>query len=220
MEAPSGRTRVRREPEHGVYDRAVIDAVLDEGLVAHLGVVGDGGQPYVLPVGYGRAGDGVLVHGSSASRLFRLAAEGAPACLTVTLLDGVVLARSTFSSTMNYRSVVVLGEAVAITGEDEKLAALRTLSERLAPGHFDYSRPPTAQELKATTVLRLPLTESSAKVRVGPPHDDADDQALPLWAGVVPLTLVAGAPEPDPAVPAGHEVPPHVREWAQRRSRS
>jgi uncharacterized protein len=219
MGAPTRRTRVRREPEYGVYDRAAIDAILDEGLVGHLGVIGDGGQPFVLPVGYGRDGDDVLVHGSTASRLFRAAAAGAPVCLTVTLLDGVVLARSTFSSTMNYRSVVVLGTATAVTDEAGKLAALRCLSERLAPGHFDYSRAPLPQELKATTVLRLPLTEASAKVRRGPPHDEADDYDLPIWAGVVPLALTAGQPEPDPAVPPDRPTPPHVREWARRRTR-
>ena len=217
-DAPSPRTRVRRLPDKGVYDRAVVDAVLDEGLVGHLGVVGDDGQPFVLPVGYGRDGDDVLLHGSTASRVFRLAAAGAPVCLTVTLLDGVVLARSLFNSSMNYRSVMVLGVAEVVTEEQAKLAALRCLSERFSPGHWDYARRPTQQELKATTVLRLPLAESSAKVSAGPPGDDAEDYALPIWAGEVPLTVVAGVPVPDPALPKGRPAPEHARRWAELRA--
>jgi uncharacterized protein len=206
------RSRVRRQPDLAVYDKATIEAVLDAGLVGHLGVVGDEGQPYVLPVGYARVGDHVLVHGSTASRLFRTAAAGAPVCLTVTLLDGMVFARSVFNSSMNYRSVVVLGRAEALPDED-KNEGLRLLSERLTPGHWATARQPSAQELKATMVLRLPLGEASAKVNAGPPEDDADDLASGLWAGVVPVELLWGKAEPAPEVPSGAPVPDYVERW-------
>lgn len=212
QQAATPRTRVRRQPDLAVYDRSTIDAVLDAGLVGHLGVVGDEGQPYVLPVGYARVGDAVLVHGSTASRLFRTAAAGAPVCLTVTLLDGIVFARSVFNSSMNYRSVVVLGQAEAVPDED-KNEALRLLSERLTPGHWAVVRQPSAQELKATMVLRLSLAEASAKVNAGPPEDDADDLASGLWAGVVPVELLWGKAEPAPEVAPGQQVPDYVQRW-------
>lgn len=212
QQAATPRTRVRRQPDLAAYDRATIEAVLDAGLVGHLGVVGDDGQPYVLPVGYARVDDTVLVHGSTASRLFRTAAAGAPVCLTVTLLDGLVFARSVFNSSMNYRSVVVLARAEAVRDED-KNEALRLLSERLAPGHWSAVRQPSAQELKATMVLRLPLTEASAKVSAGPPEDDADDLASGLWAGVVPVEQLWGRAEPAPEVAPGTPVPDHVQRW-------
>jgi uncharacterized protein len=197
----------------------VLDDVLDEGLVGHLGVVEDG-QPFVLPVAYARDGDTVLLHGSTASRLFRLAASGVPVCLTVTLLDGFVFARSVFNSSMNYRSAVLIGAATGVEGEDEKLTALQRLAERMAPGHWDYARRPIERELRATSVLRLPIVEWSVKVSAGPPDDDDADYKLPLWAGTVPLRTVAGAPEPDPALPDGHGLPPpYVTDWPDSRAR-
>lgn len=194
--APSERTRVRRIPRRAAYDRATIEAILDEGLVCHLAFTA-GGQPYAIPTAYARIGDQVYVHGSTASRMLRTAA-GAPVCLTVTLLDGIVLARSAFHHSMNYRSVVVLGAAEEVEDEDERLAAMRALVERVAPGRWAEIRPPNPQELKATTILRLAIAESSAKVRTGPPIDDEEDLALPCWAGVIPLALTPGPPVADP----------------------
>jgi uncharacterized protein len=195
--APSGRTRVRREPDRGVYDRGAIDAILDEGLVCHLGFVHDG-HPFVIPTLYARLGDDVYVHGSAASRMLRTLDGGVDACLTVTLVDGIVLARSIFNHSINYRSVVVLGRAAAVGDRDEKLRALEAFSDRLLPGRWADVRPPTGKELKATWILRLPLDEVSAKVRTGPPEDYEDDLAVPAWAGVIPLSVQAGEPQPDP----------------------
>jgi uncharacterized protein len=202
----SDRTRVRREPGRGVYDRGTIDAILDEGLVCHLGFVGDG-QPYVIPTLYGRLGDAVYVHGSSASRMLRTLDGGVDACLTVTLVDGLVLARSIFNHSINYRSVVVLGRAAAVTDVDEKLRALEAFSARLLPGRWAEVRSPTATELKATSILRMPLDEASAKVRTGPPKDNEDDYGWPVWAGVIPLAVTAAEPEPDPALEPGFDPP-------------
>ena len=193
--APSERTRVRRLPRRGAYDRATIDAILDEALICHLAFSVEG-QPYAIPTAYARIGDHVYVHGSAASRMLR-AAGGAPVCFTATLLDGLVLARSAFHHSMNYRSVVVLGAAEEVSDEEERLAAMRALVERVAPGRWAEIRPPNAQELKATTILRLAIAESSAKIRTGPPIDDDEDLALPCWAGVIPLALAAGAPIAD-----------------------
>ena len=191
------RTRVRRLPPRGHYDHATIEAILDEALVSHLGFVADG-HPYVIPTLHARLGAHVYVHGSAASRTLKQLATGIPACLTVTLIDGIVLARSIFNHSVNYRSVVVLGVAVEITDPEEKLAALTAFSDRILPGRWDEVRPPTRQELKATSILRLPLDEASAKVRSGPPGDDEADYALPVWAGVLPTALVQGTPVPDP----------------------
>jgi hypothetical protein len=193
--APSERTRVRRLPRRAAYDRTTIDAILDEALICHLAFAVDG-QPYAIPTAYARIGDHVYVHGSAASRMLR-AAGGAPVCFTVTLLDGLVLARSAFHHSMNYRSVVVLGAAEEVSDEEERLAAMRALVERVAPGRWAEIRPPNAQELKATTILRLAVAESSAKIRIGPPIDDDEDLALPCWAGVIPLSLTAGPPIAD-----------------------
>src|ERR1700733_2730533 len=181
MQPMSTRTKVRRAPARGVYDRDAIDAILDEALIAHLGFV-DGGQPYVIPTLQARIGDTVYIHGSAASRTIRTLTSGIPACLTVTLLDGLVLARSAFHHSLNYRSVVVLGQATPVEGPDERLRALEALSERLVPGRWAEVRPPNAKELKSTRVLALPLDETSAKVRTGPPGDDPDDVDLPVWA--------------------------------------
>jgi nitroimidazol reductase NimA-like FMN-containing flavoprotein (pyridoxamine 5'-phosphate oxidase superfamily) len=202
----SDRTRVRREPQRGVYDRAVIDAILDEALVCHLGFVSDD-QPYVIPTLYARLGDEVYVHGSSASRMLRTLDGGVDACLTVTLVDGVVLARSIFNHSINYRSVVVLGRATAVTDVDAKRRALEAFSARLLPGRWADVRPPTATELKATSILRLPLDEASAKVRTGPPNDNEEDYGWPVWAGVIPLALTAGEPQPDPMLADGFDPP-------------
>jgi nitroimidazol reductase NimA-like FMN-containing flavoprotein (pyridoxamine 5'-phosphate oxidase superfamily) len=202
----SDRTRVRREPQRGVYDRAVIDAILDEGLVCHLGFVSDD-QPYVIPTLYARLGDEVYVHGSSASRMLRTLDVGVDACLTVTLIDGIVLARSIFNHSINYRSVVVLGRATAVTDIDEKRRALEAFSGQLLPGRWADARPPTPSELKATSILRLPLDEASAKVRTGAPKDDEEDFGWPVWAGVIPLSLAAGEPQPDPSLAGDFEPP-------------
>jgi uncharacterized protein len=202
----SDRTRVRREPERGVYDRGAIDATLDEGLVCHLGFVSDG-QPYVIPTLYARLGDDAYVHGSSASRTLRTLDSGVDACLTVTLVDGIVLARSIFNHSINYRSVVVLGRASVVEDPDEKLRALEAFSNKLLPGRWGDVRPPTATELKATSILCMSLAEASAKMRTGPPKDDEADRGWPVWAGVIPIALTAGDPQPDPALGAGFEAP-------------
>jgi uncharacterized protein len=183
----TARTRVRREPERGRYERETIDAILDEALYCHLGFVVDG-QPYVIPTLHARVGDLLYVHGSSASRMLRHAASGAPMCVTVTLLDGLVLTKSVFNHSIDYRSVVVLGEARPVEAE-EKLEALRAFTEHVAPGRWEEARQPTPLELKATSILALPLTESSAKVRTGPPEDEPEDLDLRVWSGVVPIHL-------------------------------
>lgn len=211
--APSSRARVRRLHERARYDREAIDAVLDAGLVAHLGFVQDG-QPYVIPTLHARIGDQLYVHGSSASRAIRTLGDGVPACVTVTLLDGVVLARSVFEHSMNYRSVVVLGTAVPVTEPDEKRQALHGFTEKLLPGRWDEARQPTARELKATGVLRLPLDEASAKIRDGGPEDgDSPDAELDVWAGHIPLVLRALEPVPDPGLRAGIPVPSYARRY-------
>jgi uncharacterized protein len=200
--APSPRTRVRRVPRRAVYDRETIDAILDEGLVAHLGFAVEQ-QAYVIPTLHARVGDLVYVHGSAASRTVRKLAAGVPACLTVTLVDGLVLARSAMHHSMNYRSVVVLGAARLVADPDERVAALEAFTEKLVPGRWAEVRPPTTQELRGTSVLALELTEASAKVRTGPPVDEEDDYELDVWAGVVPLDIRAGEPRPDPRLDAG-----------------
>ena len=206
--AASPRVRVKRLPERGQYERGAIEAVLDAGLVAHLGFVSDG-QPYVIPTLQARVDDRVYVHGSAASRTLRALSGGIPACLTVTLLDGIVLARSVFEHSMNYRSVVVLGPAVAVDEPEEKLAALEAFTEKLLPGRWAEVRPPSRQELKATSVLRLPLDEASVKIRDGGPTDgDSPDAELDVWAGHLPLVVHALAPVPDASLPPGIPVPP------------
>ena len=193
---PTARTQVRRLPQRGVYDKCEVYAILDEGFVCHAGFVVDG-QPYVIPTGYGRAGDLIYIHGSAASRMLRTFDRGVDVCVTVTLIDGFVLARSAFHHSMNYRSVVVLGRARPVTDREEKLAALRAITNHIVPGRWEEARQPAEQELKATSVLVLPLDEVSAKVRTGGPIDDEEDYALPVWAGVVPLRLQFGDPIPD-----------------------
>jgi nitroimidazol reductase NimA-like FMN-containing flavoprotein (pyridoxamine 5'-phosphate oxidase superfamily) len=182
--------RVKREPQRGVYDRETIDAILDEALVCHLGFVVDG-QPYVIPTLHARVGERLYVHGSAASRMLRHAASDVRICVTVTLLDGLVLARSVFNHSIDYRSVVVLGTPTLVEDIDEKREALRAFTEHVAPGRWDEARQPTDKELKATWILSVPLDEASAKVRTGPPEDEPEDMDLPVWAGIVPIHLAA-----------------------------
>ena len=198
-------------PKRGAYDRPSIDAILDEALVAHLAFTGEDGQPYAIPTLHARVGDEVWIHGSSASRTLRTLGRGARACLTVTLIDGLVLARSIFNHSVNYRSVIVLGEARAVTDPEDKRAALAAFAERVAPGRWDDARQPTPSELKATLILALPLDEVSAKVRSGPPVDGDADHGLDVWAGVVPIRLVHGEPVPDPALRGGIALPHYLR---------
>ena len=206
---PTPRTTLRRLPQRGHFDRPTVYAILDEALVCHVGFVADG-QPFVIPTIHARVEDRLYVHGSAASRMLKTVKEGVPVCLTATLLDGLVLARSAFHHSMNYRSVVVLGEARAVADEREKWDALHAIVEHVAPGRWAEVREPSVKEMAATLVLRLPIEEASAKVRTGPPLDDEEDYASPSWAGVLPLRLVPGTPEPDPLLPAGRPLPPSV----------
>ncbi len=206
---PTERTRVHRLPEKQVADLATLHAVLDTGLVAHVGVI-DAGQPYVLPVGYARDGEQVLLHGSTGSRLFRALAAGAPTCFTVTLLDGVVLARSAFESSMNYRCAMVLGRCKALSGAD-KDDALRALSDHLLPERWGDIRSPSRKELAATLVLALPLDEWSVKVAAGGPDDADEDLDRSSWAGYVPIREVFG--DPVQTVPNGQPLPDYVQRW-------
>jgi nitroimidazol reductase NimA-like FMN-containing flavoprotein (pyridoxamine 5'-phosphate oxidase superfamily) len=205
----SERTRVKRLPERGRYDRPAIDAILDEARICHLGFVTDG-QPFVIPTIHARSGDVVYVHGSTASRTLRTLRQGVPICLTVTILDGLVVARSVFESSMNYRSVLVLGTARVVEEQDEKLAGLQAIVEHVLPGRWSEARPPTESELRQTLLLALPLDEASAKVRTGGPKDKEEDLDLPIWAGVVPAALTWFPPESDPTLHPGTEVPRSV----------
>jgi nitroimidazol reductase NimA-like FMN-containing flavoprotein (pyridoxamine 5'-phosphate oxidase superfamily) len=201
---PTERTRVVREAHRGAYDRETIYKILDEGFVCHVGFSVDT-QPYVIPTLFARIGDAIFFHGSAASRMLRNVSDGISVCVTVTLTDGFVLARSVFNHSMNYRSVVALGKATLVDTSEEKLEALRAFTEKILPDRWNDARQPNEKELKATSILRLPLTEVSAKIRVGPPEDDAPDYALPIWAGVIPLHLTPGAPirdeKCDPSIP-------------------
>jgi nitroimidazol reductase NimA-like FMN-containing flavoprotein (pyridoxamine 5'-phosphate oxidase superfamily) len=206
----SNRVRLRRKRERGSHERAAIDAILDEALISHLGFADEHGQPFVIPTLHARSGDVVYCHGSSASRTLRTLAAGAPACLTVSLLDGLVLARSAMHHSANYRSVMLLGRARPVQDEAEKLAAFEAIVEHIVPGRWDEVRPPTANEMKATAVLALPIDEASAKIRTGPPLDDEEDYELPVWAGVLPIGTDVGGPLPDPRLRDGIPVPAHV----------
>jgi uncharacterized protein len=199
---PTERTQVKRLAKRGVYDRAQVHAILDEGFLCHVGFEVDG-QPYVIPTGYARSGDRLYIHGSAASRMLRTLGQGVQVCVTVTLVDGLVLARSAFHHSMNYRSVVVFGQARVVDDPEEKTAALAHFTNHIVPGRWDEVRQPTGQELKSTTVLALALDEVSAKVRTGGPIDDEEDYVLPIWAGVVPLRIEAGDPVPDAGLPEG-----------------
>ena len=187
------RTRLKRLPQRGNFHRATIYQILDEGFVCHVGFIVDE-QPYVIPTGYARLGNSLLIHGSAASRMLRVLTRGIDVCVIVTLVDGLVLARSAFHHSMNYRSVIVFGKAKIIDDEREKIAALRALTEHIAPQRWSQVRAPNKRELKATTVLALPLDEASAKIRTGDPIDDDEDYSLNVWAGVIPLRLAAGVP--------------------------
>jgi uncharacterized protein len=203
------RTRLRRIPKRGVFERDAINAILDEGLICHVGFAVDG-IPFVMPTGYARIGDRLIIHGSSASRMMREISNGIAVCVTVTLLDGLVLARSAFHHSMNYRSVVIFGKARTITGEEEKTAALEALTEHIIPGRWPEVRWPNALELKATTVLSLPIEEASAKVRTGDPIDDEEDYEMGVWAGVLPLSITPGPAIDDARLKSGVEMPDHV----------
>ncbi len=204
-------------PARGAYERDAIEAILDEALIAHVGFAVEG-EPYVIPTLQARIGEHVYFHGSSASRTVRALAAGAQMCLTVTLLDGLVLARSAVHHSVNYRSVIVFGQATAIENEVEKMAAIEAFTERLVPGRWEEARPPTTKELKAIQVLSLPLDEASAKLRTGPPLDDEEDYALDTWAGVIPLQTVTGALVPDARLPEGIAVSPAARAWSPSRA--
>ena len=211
---PTRRTRLRRLPKRGSYEREAVYSILDEGLVCHVGFVA-GGEPFVIPTGYARVGDALYVHGSAASRMLRKLAEGVRVCLTVTLLDGLVLARSAFHHSMNYRSVVVFGTASVVEDAAEKSEALRAFTEHVVPGRWREVRPPDEEELRKTLLLKLPLAEASAKVRTGPPVDDEEDYPLPVWAGEVPLRLTAGAPVPDPRLAPFREPPLYAARYSR-----
>ncbi len=212
---PTTRTRVVREPDRAVYEREDIYRILDEGFLCHVGFSVDG-QPFVIPTSYGRKDANLYIHGSAASRMLRQMKDGVSVCVTVTLLDGLVLARSIFNHSMNYRSVVVLGKAMLVDDPEEKLEALRILSEHIIPGRWDDVRQPNDRELKATSVLRLPIEEFSAKVRQGPAIDDEEDYSFPTWAGVVPLVTTIGDPIPDSRLDPPRDVPPYVKNYSRK----
>ena len=213
---PTERTQVHRLAKRGVYDREAVYRILDEGLVCHVGFVADG-KPVVIPTGYGRKDDTLYVHGSIASRMLKALGKGADVCITVTLLDGLVLARSAFHHSMNYRSVVIFGKATVVEDPAAKREAMRTFTEHVATGRWDDVRQPTEKELQVTTVLSIPLEEVSAKVRTGGPIDDEEDYSLPVWAGVLPLQVTPSAPIPDARLTNEATVPPYVQNYARKR---
>ena len=212
--ARTERTTLKRLPQRGSYDRELVYRILDEGWVCHVGFAVDG-QPLVIPTAYGRVGDKLYIHGSAASRTLRSLSGGIPVCVTVTLVDGLVLARSAFHHSINYRSVVILGAATMVEAAEEKMTALRAFTEHVIPGRWDDVREPTEQELKGTSVLALPLAEVSAKVRTGPPKDDEEDMSIPVWAGELPLRITAGAPVDDPQLSAQVRRSAYVRRYSR-----
>jgi len=211
---PTPRTRVVREPQRAVYDREAVNQILDEAFLCHVGFVADG-QPYVIPTSYGRNGNTLYIHGSAASRMLRNLDKGVPVCITVILLEGLVLARSVFNHSMNYRSVVILGTATLIDDPTEKLAALRALTEHILPHRWDDSRQPNEKELKATSILKIPIEEFSAKVRQGPAIDDEEDYSFPTWAGVIPLDTTVGKPLRDER--CNLELPPYLQTYSRKK---
>ena len=213
---PTERTQIHRLPKRGVYDRQAVYRILDEGLVCHVGFVAEG-KPVVIPTGYGRKDDRLYVHGSTASRMFRALGKGADVCITVTLVDGLVLARSAFHHSMNYRSVVIFGQATVLEDPAGKREALHAFTDHVAPGRWQDIRQPNEKELQATTVLAVPLEEVSAKVRTGPPLDDEEDYALSVWAGVLPFEFTPGAPVPDARLPQEIAVPGYVQKYSRKR---
>jgi uncharacterized protein len=216
---PTKRTKVQRLPDRGKYDYETVFSILDEGFVCHVGFVVDG-QPFVIPTNYGRIDKTLYLHGSSASRMLRTISDGIQVCVTVTLVDGLVLARSAFHHSVNYRSVVILGRAMPVESAAEKKRVLEVFTNHVVPGRWKDIRHPTDSELKATSVLALPLEEVSAKVRVGPPKDDEPDYELPIWAGVLPLNVVPGAPISDPRLIPGVEAPANIRNYARNGGRA
>lgn len=206
------RTKLKRLPKRGHFDRETINAILDEAFICHVGFVVDG-QPYVIPTGYARVENDLYIHGSAASRMLRRLADGVEVCVTVTLLDGLVLARSAFHHSMNYRSVVVLGKAVLVDDRDEKYAALKALSEHFVPGRWEDVRWPTELELKGTTVLRLGIHEASAKIRTGDPLDDEEDYSMNVWAGVLPMHIAVGSPLADAKLAKDVAVPSYISSY-------
>jgi uncharacterized protein len=206
------RTQIKRLPQRGDYDRPTIYRILDEGLICHVGFVSNG-QPFVIPTAFGRVDNRLYIHGSPASRMLRSLKQGIEVCVTVTLLDGLVLARSAFHHSMNYRSVVIFGQATIVDDPDEKLAALKAFTEHIVPDRWDAVRTPTPQEIAATLVLSLPIEEASAKVRSGPPSDDEADYALPVWAGEIPLQLTPGTPVADLRLSPEIDTPIHVQRY-------
>jgi uncharacterized protein len=209
-------TTLKRLPKRGSHERDVINAILDEGFICHVGFTANG-QPFVIPTGYARVDDKLLIHGSQASRMLRTLSEGIEVCVTVTLLDGLVLARSAFHHSMNYRSVVIFGRATMLEDREEKLAGLLALSEHMIPNRWGDVREPTETELRQTTVLSLPIDEASAKIRTGPPLDDEEDYELDVWAGVLPLKMIPGTPVPDPRLPGRIEPPKYVINYSRRK---
>ena len=208
------RTTLKRLPKRGSYDRELVYGILDEGFLCHVGFM-VAGEPFVIPTGYVRIEDKLCIHGSQISRMLRTLSSGIEVCVAVTLVDGLVLARSAFHHSINYRSVVLFGHAMTIEDREAKLAALLAFSEHMVPGRWEEVRKPTEAELKATTVLALPLVEVSAKVRSGPPIDDEEDYALSVWAGVLPLKLAAGEPISDPRLPESIEPPPYALKYCR-----
>lgn len=219
MKTKTDRTKVKRLPDRGHYDRETIYAILDEAFICHVGFVGDG-QPYVIPTGFARIGDDLYIHGSSASRMLRNAAQGIDVCVTVTLIDGLVLARSAFHHSMNYRSVVILGKAKLVEDAEEKNKALEAFTEHIIPGRWADVRWPTELELKATSVLKLSIEEASAKIRTGDPKDDEEDYAMNVWAGVLPLTLETGKPVADKRLDPAIAVPKYVEDYDRKETGS
>lgn len=211
------RTTLKRLPQRGGFERETVYAILDEAFVCHVGFVVDG-QPYVIPTAYGRVGDKLYLHGSAASRMMRSLSGGVPVCVTVTLVDGLVLARSAFHHSINYRSVVIFGQAMLVESAEEKMGALKAFTEHVIVGRWSEAREPNEQELKATTVLVLPLTEVSAKVRTGAPKDDEEDYVVPIWAGQLPLRTVTDAPIPDDHLLPGIEPPRYILNYSRVKS--
>jgi nitroimidazol reductase NimA-like FMN-containing flavoprotein (pyridoxamine 5'-phosphate oxidase superfamily) len=212
----TNRTKLKRIPKRGNFEREMIYRILDEAFICHVGFSGNN-QPFVIPTLFARAGDRLIIHGSAASRMMRSLSDEIEVCVTVTLVDGLVLARSAFHHSMNYRSVVVFGKAKIIEDESEKYEALKAFTEHIVPNRWSAVRPPTKNELKGTTVLSLPLTEASAKIRTGGPVDDEEDYELDVWAGVLPLNLTTGAPVNDERLKDGIEVPPNVLNYSRKR---
>ena len=210
------RTKLKRIPKRGVFERASVYKILDEAFICHVGFVANN-QPFVIPTSFARIGDRLMIHGSAASRMMRSLSEEIDVCVTATLVDGLVLARSAFHHSMNYRSVVVFGKAKVISDEQEKYEALKAFTEHIVPDRWSEIRPPTKNELKGTTVLALPLTEASAKIRTGNPVDDEEDYDLDVWAGVLPLNLTPGAPINDERLKDGISVPPNILNYRRKK---